>query len=272
MKLLICIVFYNQKVGDSNAYRSLLAQDITICPQFYLFDNSPESTLHPITPNIYYTHNPNNPGLSVAFNHAAKYALENDFEWILLSDQDTRFSTDFLKKMQQATLQYPSVSLFAPIVKFFNNTHFSPCKFRNMVSRLLRNMSVGMNSLHDTMPINSGLLIKTNRFYEAGGYDESLRVDFCDYAFLNKVKRIDDKYVLVDSVAIQSFSNEEKDKEKLLSRFRIYITDAKNYSCDTYKEKIGLFYSVLKHTIALTLRTNHMGFLNVFLKKYLFAL
>ena len=271
MKTLICIVFYNQKIDASNALRSLSEQGASVNPYFYFFDNSlHRSSTHFTSPNIYYTHHPENPGLSYAFNHAAKYALENGFEWLLLSDQDTSFSDDFLQKMQQAVMKYPSISLFSPIIKLSNHTFFSPCKFRNMVSRPLCNVLHGIKSLHNTMPVNSGLLVKISLFFEAGGYDENLRVDFCDYAFLYKVKKIEDKYVVIDSIAIQSFSNEEMDKEKLLSRFRIYITDAKNYSCDTRKEQIGLFYSVLKHTISLSIRTKSSLFFKVFFKKYLF--
>ena len=272
MKLLICIVFYNQKIEESNSFRMLSNQETSIHPFFYLFDNSlNKNIICQTASNVFYTYNPKNPGLSVAFNSAAKYALENGFEWILLSDQDTCFSKDFLQKMQQATIEYPLVSLFAPIIKLSNNTLFSPSKFRNMRSKSLYNISHGLKSLNDTMPINSGLLIKISHFFEAGAYDENLRVDFCDFAFLNKVKKVDDRYVLVDSVVVQSFSNEEIDKEKLLTRFHIYITDAKNYSCDTYNEKIGLFYSVLKHSIALTLRTKSIKYLTFFLKKYLFV-
>jgi GT2 family glycosyltransferase len=272
MKILICIVLYNQKIEESNAFRNLSMQDTKADCFFYLFDNSPcKSTVFPAMTNVYYTHNPNNPGLSVAFNHAAKYALENGFEWLLLSDQDTNFSMDFIQKMQMATIEYPSVSLFAPIVKLSNNTLFSPCKFRNMVSKPLQTVSHGINSLRNTMPINSGLLIKTSLFFEAGGYDENLRVDFCDYAFLNKVKKIEDKYVVVDSIAVQSFSNEEVDKEKLLSRFRIYISDVTNYPCNTYRDRIGLFYSVFKHTMALSMRTKCIVFFKLFIKKYLFV-
>ena len=130
MKLLICIVLYNQKVNESNAFRELSEQNANIFPHFYLYDNSSyPNTINPTAPNLYYTHNPKNPGLSVAFNHAAKYALDNGFEWLLLSDQDTYFSVDFLQRMKQATTEYPSISLFAPIIKLSNDTIFSPCKF-----------------------------------------------------------------------------------------------------------------------------------------------
>ena len=271
MKILICIVIYNQKISESNAFRDLSAQNTSLYPCFYLFDNSPYKNAVSCTePNIYYIHYPENPGLSYAFNNAAKYALENGFEWLLLSDQDTCFPIDFLQKMQQAAIAYPSISLFAPIVKLSNNTLFSPCKFRNMVSKPLRSISSGEKSLCNTMPINSGLLIKTSHFFKAGGYDENLRIDFCDFAFLNKVKKIDDKYVVIDSIAVQSFSNEEIDAEKLLSRFCIYISDAKKYSCDTYKEKMGLFYSVFKHTIALSIRTKSAKFFKLFFNNYFF--
>ena len=271
MKILICIVVYNQKISESNAFRDLSKQDTNLYHFFYLFDNSSyKNTVSCTEPNIYYTHHSENPGLSYAFNHAAKFALENGFDWLLLSDQDMCFTADFLQKMQQATIAYPLISLFAPIVKLSNNTLFSPCKFRNMISKPLRSISCGEKSLCITMPINSGLLIKTSHFFEAGGYDENIRIDFCDFAFLNKVKKIDDKYVLIDNIAVQAFSNEEADKDKLLARFLIYLTDAKNYSCDTYIEKFGLFYSVIKHTIALTIRTKSVKFLKLFFDKYFF--
>jgi GT2 family glycosyltransferase len=270
MKVLIVIVLYKQTPKESIAYNSLSKQvrnETLFEYMFYMHDNSPVKT-NIVDENIYYSHYPENPGLSFAFNHASEYAKRNDFDWLLLSDQDTLFAENFLKKVEEVILDYPVVSLFVPILKIADNTIFSPCEFNNMFVKPLRFIPSGILSLHNTTPANSGMLIKTTRFFEAGGYDERLKVDFCDFAFFNKVRVLDDRYCIIDSIAFQSFSNEETDKEKLLARFRIYLDDATNYSCEGFLSKIGLFYSVLKHSVALSVRTNSLSFVVLFISKF----
>jgi GT2 family glycosyltransferase len=270
MKVLIIIVLYKQTPEESISYNSLSQQmrdEMLFEYMFYMHDNSPVKT-NIVDKNVYYSHHPENPGLSFAFNRAAEYAKKNDFNWMLLSDQDTLFADDLLQKMEQAILKYHNISLFVPVLRLTNDTIFSPCKSHNMFIKPFRFVPDGMLSLNSTMPVNSGILIKTAHFSEVGGYDERLKVDYCDFAFLKKIKTVDDRYCVIDSIARQSFSNEETDKEKLLTRFRIYLNDAANYTCNNFVEKIGLFYSVLKHTVALSVRTYSLSFIFLLISKW----
>ena len=269
MKFLIVIVLYKQTTEESISYNSLRQQiqdNALFEYMFYVHDNSPNK-LNIVDENIYYSHHPENPGLSFAFNRAAGYARENDFDWLLLSDQDTLFAEGFFQAIKQAILEYPDISLFVPILRLTDDTMFSPCKFHNMFVKPLQCLPKGILSLNSTTPVNSGMVIKTARFFEGGGYDERLRVDFCDFAFLSKVRILDDRYCIIDSVAYQSFSNRETDKEKLLERFRIYLNDAVNYTCNSFLEKTGLFFSVLKHSYTIFVRTRSLSVIALLVSK-----
>lgn len=269
-KILIIIVLYKQSIHESKTYNSL-RNYLADC-SVYFYDNSPEynkENEQHIRINDIYVHDPSNSGLSHAYNQAAKYALDKSFNWLLLSDQDTIFPEDFIQKVRQAILKNPDITIFAPVLKLSDNTIFSPCRYNNMFIKPLRSISHGLFSLNNTVPVNSGLLVKTSRFIEVNGYDERLKVDFCDFAFLRKIRTIDDKYYVMDTRAYQTFSNEETDIKKILERFNIYLADANNYTCSNYKEKIGLFFNVLKHSAKLSFRTASFSFLYLFFNKFL---
>lgn len=88
-QLLFVIVIYNLDFHQSSTYQTLLLPHSDI--PTYIIDNSLYSQIVQDSNVIFYSHHPDNPGVSFAYNEAAKYAKENGYEWMLLLDQDTHF-------------------------------------------------------------------------------------------------------------------------------------------------------------------------------------
>ncbi|WP_244285348.1 glycosyltransferase family protein [Flavobacterium araucananum] len=219
--------------------------------------------------DIIYHHDKDNGGLSAGYNMGAKLATELKKTWILLLDQDTTFK-NLLESFNFNIQRYPNIHLFAPIVKLNNNVIFSPSIVKHKRGYPPKTISPGIYSLNNFSPINSGMLIALKLFYEVGGYNEKIKVDFCDFQFIEKVYVKNPLFVVVDSVAIQDFSAFEPSVEKQLKRFNIYLNDVHNCYKPSIYDKFGFFYTVTRHTLGLTYKLKSHKFIIIYIKKYLF--
>jgi glycosyltransferase involved in cell wall biosynthesis len=266
--ILIVIVLYKLRLEDSTAYHTIsrALKQCDIRYGFYIHDNSPEPSPPPLK-ELYYIHSGDNCGLSQAYNQAARYAKENGFQWILLLDQDTSFPEDTIMKYSDAIGRNPEEKLFAPRLTLANGTPFSPTKYRcKRGSKVV--LSTGRHKLPLYSPVNSGMCINTDAFLQAGGYNESVKIDFSDFQFIEKFVSVCAHFYQIDLMVVQSFSNEETSIEKLYSRYVIYVQDAKNCTRECIGDAICYFYTVFRHAIALTIRTKDFIFVKTFFKYY----
>ncbi len=98
--LLIVLVIYKMKIGESPAFVSLTRalqfshQSATL----FVYDNSPRPQNIEQNENwkIEYQNDPTNPGVSKAYNEGFTLAKTENKKWMLLVDQDTEFEKDSL--------------------------------------------------------------------------------------------------------------------------------------------------------------------------------
>lgn len=239
----------------------------------FVWDNSPSSQLisdnHKAWVNIVYHHCPENLGLSHAYNCAAKFAQEKGYEWIMLLDQDTTFSENVITKIYEAIKCNNNIFLFAPIIRLINGTSFSPTRYKHKRGYSI-DLHKGIYSLSKYSPVNSGMVINIKSFWESGGYNSKINLDFADFQFIERFRRIYKTFYLIDTVAIQDFSNDENNIEKLKTRFNIYCECAKKCEKTNLIDYLEYFYSVLRHTIGLIIKTHNFSFFKIFIDKYIF--
>lgn len=123
-QLLFVIVIYNLDFHQSSTYQTLLLPHSDI--PTYIIDNSLYSQIVQDSNVIFYSHHPDNPGVSFAYNEAAKYAKENGYEWMLLLDQDTHFPNGILQEYLDCIRSRPDIHLIAPPVNVSNGRYMSP--------------------------------------------------------------------------------------------------------------------------------------------------
>ncbi|MBD5338546.1 MAG: glycosyltransferase [Bacteroides sp.] len=263
-RFLIVIVAYKttiSKLVPLRYFSTLRDQDFHIL----IYDNSPTSTDKDVNlQNISYIHDPNNSGISTAYNVGAKYAQINGYDWMILFDQDTLIANDFLNITKISIKKNPLISLFVPTVKFQRGGIMSPkvCRFYRPSHS---SIPEGVNNLRNVSIINSGICIRTTIFIEAGGYNEKTAVDFADYQFIERLEKVITNFYVTEAVLIQDFSNNEISEERLYSRFVIYCQSIKNYETSYYR-KIALYYTGFLHSVALCRRTKSKRFITHFFK------
>lgn len=225
------VVTYNSLFQGSDTMRSLnlSLQKTNKRLDILIYDNSPINqhayydglTLDRF--KITYLSDISNPGVSAAYNTAAKIAKKHDKKWILLLDQDTNFSENIFDAYTGAISAYShDIKLFVPILKLKDGRIFSPSRYKLKRGFMLKNISPGLHNLKSLSPVNSGMLIDIKAFFEVGGYNEKVRLDFSDFQFIERFKRSFTTLYVVDSVALQDFSDEEINLNSALSRFKIY--------------------------------------------------
>ncbi|MEJ5961290.1 glycosyltransferase [Pedobacter immunditicola] len=275
-QLLPVVVLYQQNIGQSltlqslqlNLERSGLRMDI------FVYDNSPEpQAVEPEFPwksfNVYYAHDPDNGGLSKAYNTAAVRARLLKKTWLLLLDQDTIFSVDFLEVYAHTVNENPQLEIFAPLLQLERGKIFSPCLLRHKRGYPPRKIASGKHRLSVYSPVNSGLLVSLNLFLKVGGYNEKLKIDFCDFQFLEKVRKVSPYFFLTTATGLQNYSNAEKSVQKQQHRFRMYLLDAINSDKPSLADEIGFFYAVTRHTLGLTIKLRSLSFLGLYFHYYL---
>jgi GT2 family glycosyltransferase len=275
-EVLAILVLYKKNLFNSESYSSILhsAKRSRIQLRFYVFDNSPQKN-HVLSdfdnqPNpIEYRHSASNLGISYAYNEGAKFAERENIDWLLLLDQDTIFGDDFLFELESCIDKNPKVYLFAPILKLSDNHIFSPTKYRLKRGYELTKVEPGINSLKKLLPVNSGMVIKTEKFVEVGGYNTKLKLDFCDFQFLEKFREKHFEFCLVNSTGFQNFSNKIPDVSEQQVRFNIYLNDAKNCEKVNFSARLQYFYTVLHHTLGLTWKFKKSYFICRFITGYL---
>src|SRR5688572_24441325 len=96
-EILFVIVLYKKQPAESLAYISIrnATQGSSVQPAIFLYDNSPEAhTLN--VGGIIYRHDPENGGVSKAYNEGFLVARDTEKKWLMLLDQDTAPDADFL--------------------------------------------------------------------------------------------------------------------------------------------------------------------------------
>jgi len=269
-RILIVIVLYKEVLTNSIALKTL-KESILISDGYfriYIHDNSPEK-YEVIEDDVYYIHSKNNIGLSKAYNQAAEYARMNNFNWLLLSDQDTNYPIGILNDYIKAVENNLSIKLFVPIVRTINGFLFSPFKYKHKRGRPLKHITSGEHSLKGLSVINSGILINLDSFFSCGGYNEKAAIDFSDHLFIERLKKIESKFYLINKEIIQDFSNESTDNDKLYNRQIRIILTIKNCQRNNVFEKIEYFLFILRHTIALFYKTKQLRFIKCFFSYYI---
>lgn len=274
--MLFIIVLYKCNLSESNSYltiiKSLIKSQKT--GTLFVFDNSPDSQIikndYPqIWNNIEYVHCPENSGLGIAYNQGAQYAFEHGFRWIMLLDQDTKFEELIIEKIDETIQSNSNIFLITPMIRLENGIYFSPTRYKHKRG-YKANLKSGVFSLFRYSPVNSGMVINVDGFIKSGGYNPEIKLDFSDFQFIERFRKFYGSFYLIDSIAIQNFSNDEKDIVKLKARFRIYCECAKKCNKLNLIDHVEYFYSVFRHAIGLIIKTRNFSFMRIFICNYFF--
>lgn len=269
-KILICVVLFNQDIEDCNSYKTLLKgyNDVIVIDNSTIDINNNRNISD--YNNWKYLRYPNNPGLSFAYNAAAKYAKENGYNWMMLSDQDTCFEKCIVDNYKSLCKTTNNIYLFCPRVILSDKYLLSPVKLNHYFPKISKNIIPGNIVINPQKfaIINSGMLISIEAFYKVGGYNENVFLDFSDFQFIEKFGYYFDKVYVSDSICIQEFSNQVEDIGNKLNRFKLFCRSLKHFQCNKKRDKVLLYLVVLKRAISLSKQFKILSPYSIILKEF----
>lgn len=273
--ILPIIILYNKKLEESSSYVSLLdslKKNKLFLKKMFVYDNSKQAQTinnNESILDIKYFHNSLNSGVSKGFNVGIDYANKNNFEWVLLLDQDTNFDVDIMSKYLQNIEKYQDIKIFAPTLFYKKDKKtISPSLYLFDRGFAHRNELKEIISLKKYTPINSGCLINTEVFDAVGKFNEKIKLDFSDHELFNRIRIKYDNLGVVKTTNFHSLSvNEKNTFDSTIKRFNVFCVGAKEASKS--KEGLSCFLSIaLMRAVKLTIEFKSMEFIKTLVKTW----
>ena len=212
------VVLYQRAPAKSEALVSLqqiFAADLSLAARFslLLYDNSPlPHSIEGVQADCVYVHDPENAGLATAYNYALDRASQKRSEWLLLLDQDTTLTAEYIHSLLHATLKYESdltVSSIVPLIEmdgrlyspeenfFYHVRHQFPRMQYFPVAREARGLQKRPLNAY-----NSGAAIRVSTLKQIGGFPVDFRVDYLDHAVFHKLY-LEGRFMVILPVVLQ---------------------------------------------------------------------
>lgn len=190
--IFLVVVLYKTKLEDTKTINSLDASIASDC-NLFVFDNSPikqYELAHFKYKNfeVHYFHNANNPGLSTAYNSALNKCNKLNKKWLLLLDQDTTFTKEYISEIKSLDLNKlpPAVVAVMPnVVSMPDGRIIAPVKM--FLGGICRPVTIENFVVTSSITgINSGTLLNAFYMNEIGGFSEKYTLDMLDHWYFRK--------------------------------------------------------------------------------------
>lgn len=203
---LILVVVYNIDAIESETINSLVNSSQYINnSSVIVWDNSTNAQkagsikwIFERIKHVEYIHKPENIPLSKVYNEVINKHSNVDYDYLILFDQDSTFTSDFFYQLNKSIDEFLNVSLFLPIVISDNNI-VSPANLFLFKGNYWKSKKLGLVEAKNKAAINSGMVISfeylKNRFV---GYDERFLFYGTDTYFMKTYAKDNDCFCVFD--------------------------------------------------------------------------
>lgn len=183
LQIAAVIVLYKEQLDETETFSSLLRH---LDWPLLIYDNSPNPQEIKDANRTTYVHNPSNPGVSTAYNHAMEWARSISASHLLLLDSDSVFP-DNAKSVYEGMVSKFSQDLILPSL-FSQGKRVSPFYFHGGKTHYGEGISYGALSLGRILAINAGAMLPLDSIEDVK-YNESLPLDWSDVNFFRKLSK-----------------------------------------------------------------------------------
>ena len=232
MQIVAVVVLYKRLPEQSQTIDSLgkvfLSQpQLMNSIQVILFDNSP-TALDQVQLSFpcKYRHAPRNVGTSGAYNYAMELAEAEQIPWLLLLDQDTTVSAEFLPRMLEYSGSLQEQTEVGSVVPFIYS-HGELVSPRTLMrfNRIGRIPSTCSGILRQkAFAVNSASLMRVAALREIGGYSDEFWLDLSDvYVFQAMYRKGRYLYIAGDLKLQHSITSMDFDNDMAPERYRNFL-------------------------------------------------
>jgi GT2 family glycosyltransferase len=220
------IVLYERAPEESEALASF--QRILIAnPSFQqrfrivLYDNSPAPHTAPASFGcaLSYVHDASNGGLAAAYNHGLDQASSGNSKWLLLLDQDTTLTAEYVSGLLAEIDKYSSqikVAAIVPLIEQKGRIHSPEADFfyhlRHQFPHARLYPLARDASGIQTKPLNaynSGAAIRVSALREIGGFPTDFRLDYLDHAVFRQLHHRGYSLCVLNAALQQKLSHDD---------------------------------------------------------------
>jgi GT2 family glycosyltransferase len=231
-QIVAVVVLYKRRPERSETINSLATvfernPELLRSIRVLIWDNSP-TAINPLNLPFAceYKHAGRNLGTSGAYNKAMEFADAQGAPWLLLLDQDTTLSDEFLPRMLEYSyrlLESPEVGSVVPFIYSHGNL-VSPRLLLSFNRNLQIPLTLNGVCKKKAFAVNSSTLVRVAALKEIGGYSDEFWLDLSDvYAFHAMFAQGRYIYVAADLVLQHSLSGQDYDKEMTCERYRNFL-------------------------------------------------
>jgi GT2 family glycosyltransferase len=238
MQILAVVVLYKRSPENSETIQSLIRvfdrnPTLRAAVQVLLWDNSPAPAFHASLPGAFDLRRAGrNVGTSGAYNYALEMAESLGCPWLLLLDQDTMVSQEYLGAMIEYSEQLALRAEIATVVPFIFS-HGALVSPRRLLSfNRVQQIPLSFNGLckDKAYAVNSGTLMRVTALREVGGYSEEFWLDLSDvYVFQALHRKGKYMYVAGELHVDHSIASMDFDKEMSAERYRNFMAAESAY-------------------------------------------
>jgi GT2 family glycosyltransferase len=196
--ILAVVVLYKRELSQSQTVSSLfqiLNENLEVARSFslLLYDNSPQPQTIAVGAMLptRYVHDPSNGGLASAYNFALTSAESEGHEWLLLLDQDTSLTREFLFELLEAVKSLravPEVGAIVPKLIVNGIMHSPSLTFLTQMRRQFKPNQepisrdfVGILQ-RQMCSYNSASTLRVSALRSVGGFPSEFWLDYLDHA------------------------------------------------------------------------------------------
>jgi GT2 family glycosyltransferase len=194
-RILAVAALYQQAPAESLALSSffrILNDQPQMAGHFALvvYDNSPIS--HDVVAGfpVDYVHDPSNGGLAAAYNYALTRATQAGLQWLLLLDQDTTLTAEFLSELIACTDSLQAADKVAAIVPKLSAQGIIRSPAEHFIDYIRHQFSGGLKTLDHEVGVqrkrisayNSGATLSVPILHSIGGFPKEFWLDYLDHA------------------------------------------------------------------------------------------
>jgi GT2 family glycosyltransferase len=205
-RILAVVVLYKMTFDQSRAVTSLLeafsegdvlmeAIELMVC------DNTPYEQAAPASFSGRFYRDVTNPGLAHWYNLALRNATESGIGWMLLLDQDTEATAEYIAEiLAQTEAMESNREIAAMLPKLVQNgvvcSPLTPPTYRHPRPFDRNFFGVAASRLH---VFNSGSVLRVSALNDAGGFPEDFPLDYLDHATFAQLQSRGGKLLVLQS-------------------------------------------------------------------------
>jgi len=168
----------NSALSKINCHLNIIVYDNSKKPDNQLYTNCFSNLV------IHYINNPENPGLSKAYNYALRKAFEDNKKWILILDQDTVIEPKYFKSLSEVfDPNNDKIVSYVPFLKSGDKIISPIVLSSGGYSRPLQTDFTGFVSDKELSAINSCSMVNAGIARKLGGYSDEFPLDYLDHWF-----------------------------------------------------------------------------------------